>query len=147
MEQKTKPPRRFGPGARNAQVVEKAKDFKGTTKKLIKDYLSQYTLKLIILFIFAIGSTIFAIVGPKILGNATTEIFNGLISKISGGSGIDFEKIGGILLTLLILYLISTLFSLIQGFTMTQVAQKLTGNRLNVAKHIIFVTPTRKNFV
>lgn len=126
MDQKTKPPKRFGPGAKNGQVVEKAKDFKGTTKKLIKDYLSQYKLKLIIVFIFAIGSTIFAIVGPKILGNATTEIFNGLISKISGGSGIDFGKIGGILITLLILYVISTFFSLIQGFTMTHVAQKLT---------------------
>lgn len=119
-------PKRFGPGAKNGQVVEKAKDFKGTTKKLIEDYLSQYKLKLIIVFIFAIGSTIFAIVGPKILGNATTEIFNGLISKISGGSGIDFGKIGGILITLLILYVISTFFSLIQGFTMTHVAQKLT---------------------
>ena len=119
-------PKRFGPGAKNARVVEKAKDFKGTTKKLVKDYLSQYKLKLIIVFIFAIGSTIFAIVGPKILGNATTEIFNGLISKISGGSGIDFGKIGGILITLLILYVISTFFSLIQGFTMTHVAQKLT---------------------
>ena len=119
-------PKRFGPGAKNARVVEKAKDFKGTTKKLVKDYLSQYKLKLIIVFIFAIGSTIFDIVGPKILGNATTEIFNGLISKISGGSGIDFGKIGGILITLLILYVISTFFSLIQGFTMTHVAQKLT---------------------
>lgn len=126
MEQKTKMPKRFGPGPRNGAVVEKAKDFKGTTKKLIRDYLSQYKLKIIIVFIFAIGSTIFAIVGPKILGNATTEIFNGLISKISGGSGIDFGKIAGILITLLILYLVSTLFSLIQGFTMTNVAQKLT---------------------
>ena len=126
MEHKPKPQKRFGPGARNGVVVEKAKDFKGTTKKLVRDYLSQYKLKLIIVFIFAIGSTIFAIVGPKILGNATTEIFNGLISKISGGSGIDFGKIAGILITLLILYLVSTFFSLIQGFTMTQVAQKLT---------------------
>lgn len=126
MEHKPKLQKRFGPGARNGTVVEKAKDFKGTTKKLIRDYLSQYKLKLIIVFIFAIGSTIFAIVGPKILGNATTEIFNGLVSKISGGSGIDFGKIAGILITLLILYLVSTIFSLIQGFTMTQVAQKLT---------------------
>ena len=89
-------PRRFGPGSRNVGAVEKAKDFKGTTKKLIKNYLSQYKLKLAIVFIFAIGSTIFSIVGPKILGNATTEIFNGLISKITGGSGIDFGKIGSI---------------------------------------------------
>ncbi len=105
---------------------EKAKDFKGTTKKLIKNYLANYKWSLLIVIVFAIASTIFAIVGPKILGNATTEIFNGLISKLSGGTGIDFGKIAGILLTLLGLYAISLLFSIIQGFTMTGVAQKLT---------------------
>ena len=104
----------------------KAKDFKKTTKKLIKNYLAKYKIAIIIVIIFAIGSTIFTIVGPKILGNATTEIFNGLVSKISGGSGIDFGKIGQIALTLIILYIISALFSFIQGFTMTSVAQKLT---------------------
>ena len=78
------------------------------------------------MYLFAIGSTIFTIVGPKILGNATTEIFNGLVSKLSGGSGIDFGKIAQILLTLLSLYIISALFSFIQGFTMTSVSQKLT---------------------
>ena len=114
----------FGPGARGA--AEKAKDFKGTTKKLIKNYLSKYKIQLIIVFMFAIGSTIFAIVGPKILGNATTEIFEGLVRKLTGGSGIDFAKIAGIMATLLILYAISALFSIIQGFTMTNVAQKLT---------------------
>ena len=76
--------------------------------------------------IFAIGSTIFTIVGPKILGNATTEIFNGIVSKISGGSGVDFGKVGTILLTLLGLYLLSAIFSFVQGFTMTGVSQKLT---------------------
>ncbi len=106
--------------------TEKAKDFKGTTKKLIKNYLIDYKWKLLIVFIFAIASTIFVIVGPKILGNATTEIFNGLISKLSGGAGIDFEKIAGILLTLLGLYAMSMLFSMIQNFTMTDVSQKLT---------------------
>ena len=105
---------------------EKAKNFKETTKKLIKQYLSRYKIALIIVFIFAIGSTIFTIVGPKILGNATTEIFNGIVSKISGGSGIDFGKIAQILLTLLGLYIVSAIFSFIQGFTMTGVAQKLT---------------------
>lgn len=114
----------FGPGARGA--AEKAKDFKGTTKKLIKNYLSKYKIQLIIVLMFAIGSTIFAIVGPKILGNATTEIFEGLVRKLTGGSGIDFGKIAGIMTTLLILYGVSALFSLIQGFTMTNVAQKLT---------------------
>ena len=76
--------------------------------------------------IFAIGGTIFSIVGPKILGNATTEIYNGLISKLSGGEGINFQKIAEILLTLLTLYLISMVFSAVQGFTMTGVAQKIT---------------------
>ena len=115
-----------GPGRGPGAEIEKAKDFKGTTKKLLNNYLSKYKLALVIVIIFAIGSTIFSIVGPKILGNATTEIFNGLVSKLSGGSGIDFGKIVGILLTLLALYGISALFSLIQGFTMTGVAQKLT---------------------
>ena len=113
-----------GPG-RNMSTV-KAKDFKKTTKKLIKNYLSKYKIALIIVIIFAIGSTIFTIVGPKILGNATTEIFNGLVSKLSGGAGIDFGKLGAILLGLLGLYFSSALFSLIQGFTMTGVSQKLT---------------------
>lgn len=116
-------PRR-GPGA--GVPEQKAKNFKNTTKKLINNYLSKYKLALIVVFIFAIGSTIFTIVGPKILGNATTEIFNGLISKLSGGNGIDFGKIAQILLTLLSLYIISALFSFIQGFTMTSVSQKLT---------------------
>ena len=113
-----------GPG-RNMSTV-KAKDFKKTTKKLIKNYLSKYKIALIIVIIFAIGSTIFTIIGPKILGNATTEIFNGLVSKLSGGAGIDFGKLGAILLGLLGLYFSSALFSLIQGFTMTGVSQKLT---------------------
>lgn len=126
-ENSKKPPMGgFGPGPKGQGAVEKAKDFKGTTKKLIKEYLAKYKIALIIVIIFAIGSTIFSIVGPKILGNATTEIYNGLVNKISGNGGIDFGKIGGILLTLLTLYVISTIFSLIQGFTMTGIAQKLT---------------------
>ena len=104
---------------------EKAKDFKGTMKKLM-GRLAQYKIALIIVFIFAVGSTIFMIVGPKILGNATTEIFNGLMAKIQGTGGIDFGKIGTIILWLVGLYGLSTLFSFIQGFTMTSVAQKLT---------------------
>ena len=106
--------------------MERAKDFKGTTKKLIKNYLSKYKIGIIVVLVFAIGSTIFSIVGPKILGNATTEIFNGLVSKISGTGGIDFGKVGSILLTLLGLYLISALFSFIQSFAMTEIAQKIT---------------------
>ena len=115
-----------GPERPGMNTQAKAKNFKATTKKLINNYLSKYKLAITIVIIFAIGSTIFSIVGPKILGNATTEIFNGIISKLSGGSGIDYSKILKILLTLLGLYVISALFSLIQGFTMTSVAQKLT---------------------
>ena len=124
-------------GPRRGMTTEKAKNFKETTKKLIKNYLSKYKVALIIVMIFAIGSTIFTIVGPKILGNATTEIFNGLVNKLSGGSGIDFGKVGVILLGLLGLYILSALFSLVQGFTMTGVSQKLTYNlRNDIAKKI-----------
>ena len=113
-------------GPRRGQTTERAKDFKKTTKKLIHSYLVDYKIPIMIVMIFAIGSTIFTIVGPKILGNATTEIFNGLVSKISGGTGIDFGKVGQIALTLLGLYVISALFSFVQRFLMTNVAQKIT---------------------
>lgn len=93
-------------GARAA--IEKPANGKETTKKLIKHYLIDYKWQLLIMLIFAVGSTVFTIVGPKILGNATTEIFNGIVGKISGGTGIDFSKVLGILLTLLGLYAIST---------------------------------------
>lgn len=105
--------------------TEKAKDFKGTLKKLIK-MLSKYKIVLIIVFLFAIGSTIFSIVGPKILGNATTELFNGLVSKINGGSGIDFGKIGSILIFLLCLYIVSAIFSFVQGIIMNEVICKFS---------------------
>ena len=113
-------------GPRGGRTTEKAKDFKKTTKKLIHNYLAKYKIPIIIVMIFAIGSTIFTIVGPKILGNATTEIFNGLISKLSGGTGIDFGKVGQIALTLLGLYIISAIFSFVQRFVMTNVTQKIT---------------------
>lgn len=113
-------------GPRRGQTTEKAKDFKKTTKKLVKSYLAKYKIPIIIVIIFAIGSTIFTIVGPKILGNATTEIFNGLVSKLSGGAGIDFGKVGQIALTLLGLYIVSAIFSFIQRFVMTNVTQKIT---------------------
>ena len=95
--------------------VEKAKDFKGTMKTLWS-YLSNYKFAIILVAVFAIGSTIFSIVGPKILGNATTELFNGLMDKLQGGSGINFGKIGEILLFLIGLYVVSASFSFIQGF-------------------------------
>ncbi len=115
-----------GPMKPGGKVTEKAKDFKSTMKKLINNYLSKYKVALIVVIIFAIGSTIFTIIGPKILGNATTEIFNGLIGKLSGETGIDFGKIGQIAISLLILYAVSAIFSFIQGFTMTGISQKLT---------------------
>ena len=104
---------------------EKAKDFKGIMKKLMA-YLSAYKIGIFFVIVFAIGSTIFNIVGPKILGKATTEIFKGLVRKVSGGSGIDFDKIAHIVLTLLCLYLTSAVFSFVQGYIMTGVSQKLT---------------------
>ena len=121
-------PRRRGPmggGHGRMGTGEKAKDFKGTMKKLFT-YLSEYKIGIFFVMIFAIGSTIFNIIGPKVLGKATTEIFKGLVGKVSGGSGIDFTKIGKILLTLLCLYVISACFSFIQGYIMTGVSQKLT---------------------
>lgn len=105
--------------------TEKAKDFKGSLISLIKS-MSSYHILLIAAFAFAIGSTIFSIVGPKILGNATTELSNGLINKITGVGGIDFQAIGSILLTVLIIYIVSAIFSYIEGLIMTQVSQKYT---------------------
>lgn len=112
-------------GGRHGMNTEKAKDFKGTMKKLM-GYLAQYKIGLLLVVIFAIGSTVFNIAGPKILGKATTELFHGLVSKVSGGSGIDFDKIAKILIGLMCLYVCSALFSFIQGYIMTGVSQKLT---------------------
>ena len=115
---------------------EKAKDFKGTIKKLW-GYLSKYKIALIIVVLFTIASTIFSVVGPKILGNATTELFNGVISKYTGGAGINFTKIGKILLFLLALYICSAIFSYIQGIIMTNISQKLAYRlRKEVSKKI-----------
>ena len=121
MDKKNTNRRPHGPGA--VVIAEKPKNFKKTIKKLFS-YLSQYKIALIIAIIFTIASTIFSIVGPKILGNVTTEIFVGVMSKLTGGNGIDFAKIGAILLTLLILYILSSLFSFVQGLIMTNISQK-----------------------
>ncbi|MBN2853159.1 MAG: ABC transporter ATP-binding protein [Clostridia bacterium] len=105
---------------------EKAKNFKGTIKRLI-EYINQYKIAIIIVFVFAIASATFSIVGPKILGRATTTIFEGLTDKIAGGTkGIDFEKIAGIIGTLIVLYGLSALFSYIQGFVMSGVSMKVS---------------------
>ena len=111
-------------GGRNAPV-EKAKDFKGTLKKLLKN-LSSYKFLLIIVFVLAIGSTVFSIIGPKILGNATTEIYNGIVSKISGAGGINFSNLAKILLTCLGIYITSAICSYISGFIMAHISQKFT---------------------
>ncbi|WP_069987616.1 ABC transporter ATP-binding protein [Massilioclostridium coli] len=121
--------RRVGPmgphGAGGMGSGEKAKDLKGTIKKLMK-YLGKFKIAILVVFVFAIGSTVFSIVGPKILGNATTEVFNGIVGKLSGGTGIDFGKVGQILVFLLGLYIISMLFAFIQGFIMTKVSQTVS---------------------
>nr|WP_291233950.1 ABC transporter ATP-binding protein [Frisingicoccus sp.] len=103
---------------------EKAKDFKGSVGKLL-NYMGSYKFALIFVVIFAICGTTFNIIGPKVLSKATTEIFNGLVSKLSGGAGIDFGKIGKILITLLMLYAISVCFTFVQGWLMTSISQKV----------------------
>ncbi len=107
------------------RTTEKAKDFKGTLKKLLKE-LKTYKIGLLLVLIFSIGSVIFSIYGPKILGNATTEIFNGLISKVNGNAGINFTKLGSIILFLIGLYIISAIFNFIQGFIMSGITQKFS---------------------
>ena len=118
--------RRHGPRGPHGGMApgEKAKDFKGTMKKLMT-YIGKYKFAVASVIVFAIGSTIFSIIGPKILSKATTELFNGLVAKIKGTGGIDFDKIGKILLILLTMYLVSAVFSFIQGWIMTGVTQKL----------------------
>ena len=113
------------PGFGGPIPTEKAKNFKGTIKKLGK-YLVKYKISLALTLIFAIGSTIFSIIGPKILGNATTKLFEGVMSKIQGGTGIDFEGIGITLLVLIGLYFLSSVLGFLQGVLMTNVTQKMT---------------------
>lgn len=109
--------------------IEKAKNFKGTMNKLLQ-YLRPYKLSILIVILFAIGSAAFTIVGPKILGKATTKLFEGLVSKVSGapGAAIDFTYIGNIVILLLGLYILSTVFGIIQGYIISGVAQKVSYN-------------------
>ena len=133
----------MGGGPKGAHgPVEKAKDFNGTIKKLGKT-LSKYKIAIIIVMIFAIGSTIFSIVGPKILGNATTEIYTGLMNKINGTGGIDFDKISKIILWVVGLYGTSALFNLIQSYIMAGVAQKVTYKMRNDLTHKINKLPMK----
>ena len=113
-------------GPRAMLPGERARDFRGTMVKLI-EYLGTYKIAIVIVMLFAVGSTIFTIVGPKILGQATTTLFEGVMGQIAGtGSGIDFDAIGRIILITLALYLTSSLFSYIQGWIMSGIAMDIT---------------------
>lgn len=115
-----------GPGGgRRMMPGEKAKDFKGTTGKLLR-YMGAYKYGLMAVIVFAIGSTAFNIAGPKILSQATTELFHGLMAKVTGVGGIAFEKIGQILMVLLGVYLVSSILAFIQGLIMSGISQKLS---------------------
>ena len=131
--------RRRGPmggHGRGMRPTEKAKDFKGAMSKLFR-YMSRYKMRFVLVFIFAIAGTVFNIVGPKILGKATTELYTGLVAKVNGTGGIDFAKIGIILLWTLGLYVASACFSLIQGFVMTGISNDVTYNlRKDISKKI-----------
>ncbi len=115
-----------GPGhGAFAMPVQKARDFRGTVRKLVA-YLRPYRLTFVAVFFMALGSTLFSVVGPKILGQATTELFNGLMAQVTGTGEVPFDTIGRILLTALGLYLVSALFGYLQGWLMSGVAMKVT---------------------
>ena len=128
MSQTTGAPRRhgFGHGHPGGGMMpgEKARDFKGTTGKLIK-YMGNYKFAIIAVIFFAIGGTAFNTLGPRVLSGATTEIYTGLVAKLSGTGGINFGKIGRILTLLLALYLLGAALSFIQGWIMSGISQKL----------------------
>lgn len=125
---------KFAPGMHGMHGGEKAKDLKGTLAKLFR-YLKPYYFKLIVVVIFAVASTIFAIVGPKILAKATDKLSEGIMAKVSGTGGIDFEYIGYIILILVALYLISALFSYVQGFITSTISQRVAYDlRTSIAK-------------
>lgn len=122
-ENHRKPRGPHGPGG-GMMPGEKAKNFSGTIKKLFS-YMGAYKYGLMAVAVFAVGSTVFNIIGPKVLSKAITELFNGLMAKLYRTGGINFDKIGEILLLLLGLYVVSALLSLFQGWVMTGVSQKL----------------------
>ena len=116
---------KFNPGMHGMRGGgEKAKDFKGTIAKLFR-YLKPYYFKLVVVIIFAAASTVFSIVGPKILAKATDKLSEGIMAKVSGTGGIDFEYIAYIIWILVGLYLVSTLFSYIQGFITSTISQRV----------------------
>ena len=116
---------KFNPGMHGMRGGgEKAKDFKGTIAKLFR-YLKPYYFKLVVVIIFAAASTVFSIVGPKILAKATDKLSEGIMAKVSGTGGIDFEYIAYIIWILVGLYLVSALFSYIQGFITSTISQRV----------------------
>lgn len=133
--QKVRRPAGHGPH-RAMGAGEKAKDFSGSMKKLIR-YMGKYKIRILLMLVFAIAGTVFTIVGPTILGDATTEIFNGLVAKINGTGGIDFDAITRILLILLGLYAASSCFTLIQGFIMSGISNDVSYTlRRDISKKI-----------
>ena len=127
-------PKFGGPGPRG--IPEKAKNFSGTLKNILS-YLKPYKVSMIFVILCAIGSTIFSIIGPKILGNVTTEIFSGLIKKINNVGSINFKYISNITLVLVIIYLLSAFFSAIQGVIMSKVSNDVSYRlRNNINKKI-----------
>ncbi|WP_302393719.1 ABC transporter ATP-binding protein, partial [Eggerthella sinensis] len=117
--------RRRGPGGPGGHMMpgEKPKDLKGTLGKLVA-FMGRFKVAIIVVLVFAIGSTIFNIVGPKVLSTATTELFNGIVAKIDGSGGIDFDKIASILLFTFGLYVLSAACSFVQGWIMSSVSQR-----------------------
>lgn len=125
-EEKTyqRPPKRGHGGGRGMMPAEKAKDFKGSIGKLIA-YIGRYKFPILVVMVFAIIGTVFNVVGPKILGKATTELSRGLMAKIAGTGGIDLTKIGRILIFVLGLYVISAVFTFVQHYIMSTISQKI----------------------
>ena len=125
-EEKTyqRPPKRGHGGGRGMMPAEKAKDFKGSIGKLIT-YIGRYKFPILVVMVFAIIGTVFNVVGPKILGKATTELSRGLMAKIAGTGGIDLTKIGQILIFVLGLYVISAVFTFVQHYIMSTISQKI----------------------
>ncbi|MDP4147224.1 MAG: ABC transporter ATP-binding protein, partial [Bacillota bacterium] len=130
MSEHNKKPQRRGGGPMGGphammQGGEKARDFKGTMAKLL-GYINVYKTSIIVVLVFAVASSIFSVVGPKVLGKATTKLFDGIMDKIKGTGNIDFTYIGQIILILVGLYVISSLFSYIQGWVMSSIAMKVS---------------------
>ena len=126
MAEQTNRRRPHGHGhGRHLMPDEKAKDFKGTLRKIIA-YLGAYKIALVFVVIFALGGTIFNIIGPKVLSQATTELFTGLVAKVNGTGGINFDAILSILLVTLAIYCVSALCSLVQSWVMSGVAQRIS---------------------